>query len=175
MFFFDDDIVYPCNLIEEVVNTSSELNHAAIINYNKFHVHRYVGKKIVYSGVGDCQDPYKVMWCGHSMIPSKVYPKFVLDESYAARRDVLSPVSEECWLQPWLVWCDTPIVCMNFRWGKEIVPGLDKNGTRLMFYERDEATRMSYKDKCLYSVLQEYPFILEKYKNIFHYDGQSFV
>lgn len=170
VFFFDDDLVYKDTIIEEIMKKSEELKNKTIINYNLFSVHKYKGKHVKYTMVNARKSEYKYrMWCGHSMIPAKLYPKFLLEDEYVKKRDLLSPISEECWLQPWLVWLNTPITCMNFKFSK-IIEKLDhKNSLGCWYYKRDE-DGLSYKDKCLYAVLNEYNFIYEKYKKLFNYD-----
>ena len=168
IFFFDDDILYPKNIIEDIVNKSNELNNEKVINYNMFHKHKYVGKHIKYTLLFSNKEKY-IMYCGHSMFPSKLYPKFLLEDSYIQKRTLLSPISEECWINPWLIWLDIPVICMDFHWGKEIARNVKKTGLCSWYYKRDE-DGLSYKDKCLYAVLKEYPFIYEKYQRLFSYD-----
>lgn len=173
VFFFDDDIIYKETLIEDVMKRSEELGNKTIINYNKFWRHRYKKKHIEYMNEKVFNKEYTYyMWCGHSMIPSSVYPKFLLEDKYVKKRDMLSPVSEECWLQPWLVWQNIPIECMDFKWGKEVAHGVKKQGLCSWYYKLDD-NRLSYKDKCLNAVLKEFPFIYDKYKMYFNYDSEN--
>lgn len=170
VFFFDDDVIYKNTLIEEVMNKSEELGNKTIINYHSFVNHKYDGKHIKYSRRETDNKEYNYcMWCGHSMIPSKIYPKFLLEDEYVKKRDELSPISEECWLQPWLIWLNIPICCADCGCGEEVARNAKRLGLCSWYYKLDE-NRLSYKDKCLYAVLNEYNFIYEKYKKLFNYD-----
>ena len=170
VFFFDDDTIYPLDLIENVYKKSNELDHKYIVNYNKMGSYQFEGRHIKYSRNYVHHEGYDFpLWCGHCMIPSSVYPKYVLTDEYVAKRNELSPISEESWLQPFIVWEGIPVTCLNYHFGKSVVPNERYNGLCSWYYKKDE-NGLHYKDRWLYAVLKEYPYIYDKYVKCFGYD-----
>lgn len=172
VFFFDDDVRYDDKLIELVMIKHNEFPNA-VINYEHYAQHIYNGKHIIYKNLNDYSKPrLDVRWCGQSMIPANVYPKETLDEEHQKIRDEICPICDESWFTPWLVHHDIPIYCMHFGWGKNISPQVNMwHGLCASTHEK-ESNGYERRDNWLYAVLQTYPVILEKYKNMFKYEDQ---
>lgn len=170
VFLIDDDVRYADDLIESVLKTHQKFPNC-IICYNQYDKHEYNGKRILYGKKNKESKPMPNWnrWCGQSMIPAKLYPKDILDEAHQAVRDNSSPISDECWFQPWTVFYDIPIYHLFYDWGKDISPTINKwqGLTRLTHVK--EANGYTYRDNWLNNVLRAYPEILNKYKKLFRY------
>lgn len=170
VFLVDDDVKYDDKLIESVLNAHKKFDNT-IICYNYYPQHVYIGKRIIYKPVIVSKVPLvnKDRWCGQSMIPAKIYPKECLSDANQAIRDKADPVSDECWLQPWIVYYDIPLFHVGFSWGTDIDPKIDKWDGMCKFSHEKEANGLERRDNWLAAVLNAIPKLKEKYKKLFNY------
>lgn len=171
VFLIDDDVRYADNLIETVVG-KAEKYPGTIVCYNRYDRHRYSGKHILYGQPTPPNYPPDVneyRWCGQSMIPSSVYPKECLTEENQRIRDNTSPVSDECWFQPWIVKNDIPIVHCSYGWGEDIDKDNGKKQGLVAWSHQKDENGYERRDIWLNNVLSAYPDIMEKYKRLFNY------
>lgn len=175
VFFVDDDVKYSDNLISTVLKTHKRFPNC-IICYNRYALHKYRGRHIIYGKrVGDSYPQVnRVRWCGQSMIPAKLYPRVILGESYKSVRDRTSPISDECWFQPWTVFYDIPIYHLNFGWGSNICKDIDHNKGLCVSTHYTDSNGLERRDNWLHAVLEAYPDILEKYRRLFNYECDSY-
>ena len=98
-------------------------------------------------------------------------PKFkeILDDAHQAVRDRTSPISDECWFQPWTVYYDIPIFHLRYGWGIDIDPKIKKESGIVGWSHQIESNGLERRDNWLYSVLSNIPELLEKYKRLFNY------
>ena len=105
------------------------------------------------------------------MIPANLYPKELLTEEMQKIRNTCSPISDECWMQPWIVYKDIPIYYFNFGWGNEITS--DKNASQkaglVSYSHQKEKNGYERRDNWLYNTLRQNPKLLEKYKKLYNY------
>ena len=172
VFLIDDDVIYDKNLIKMVMDVHDKYPDS-IVCYNHYDKHRYKGKHILYGEYCQHNGLYvnQYRWCGQSMIPSSIYPKEVLTSDYQAIRDDSSPISDECWLQPWIVFHDIPIYYLNFGWGTDIDPATGKNTGIVSWSHQKDKNGYERRDIWLNNVLQKIPHLYTKYKVTFHYDS----
>lgn len=170
VFLIDDDVRYADDLIDTVMK-KSEMYPNSIICYNKYPAHEYKGKHIIY-GRSQGNGPFvnKTRWCGQSMIPSNIYPVECLTEENQEIRNRTSPVSDECWFQPWIVKNDIPIYHCNYGWGDDIDKNNGKNKGLVAWSHQKDENGYERRDIWLNNVLSAYPEIMEKYKNLFNYE-----
>ena len=170
VFFIDDDTIYNEKLIETVME-KHKIFPNSIICYTKYNPHEYIGRKILYNNSINSTTPLinKIRWCGQSMIPANIYPQEALSEKNQKIRNSTSPISDECWFQPWIVGNDIPIYYLNFGWGKNIAPDSQKNGIISFSHKKDE-NGYEKRDNWLYNVLLAYPSFYKKYQDLFNYD-----
>lgn len=170
IFLIDDDVYYSNELIETVMKTHEKFPDC-IICYNSYSPHVYDGRHIKYLKNLPESEPKANhnRWCGQSMIPAKIYPKTILDDAHQRMRNATSPISDECWFQPWTVYYDIPIFHLKFDWGKDISPNTGKNSGLVAWSHKKDNAGYTFRDNWLYAVLQAYPEILEKYKRKFNY------
>lgn len=170
VFLIDDDVRYADNLIQKVMETHSKFPNC-IVCYNQYSKHQYNGKRIIYGPPAPEKEPKANWnrWCGQSMIPSKLYPKEILDDAHQKIRNETSPISDECWFQPWTVYYDIPIFHLRYGWGENISKEIDKNKglTRLTHVKQEN--NFTYRENWMSAVLKAYPFILKKYTKLFGY------
>lgn len=171
VFLIDDDVKYADNLIETVMGVHQE-HPECIVCYNTYAFHEYKGKRIIYrnSTLGPGPHINKVRWCGQSMIPAAVYPKEVLDSSHQAIRNNTSPVSDECWMQPWIVMHDIPIYYLNYDWGIDLDRENGKDKGLVAWSHRKDDNGLEKRDNWLNAVLTAYPKIMAKYQDLFSYE-----
>ena len=172
VFLIDDDVRYSDNLIETVVRKAKQYPNT-IVCYNRYDQHRYVEKHILYGNPTPIDLPpfiNKYRWCGQSMIPSNIYPKECLTKENQEIRDRTSPVSDECWFQPWTVFYDIPIFHLSYGWGIDIDPKKSKWTGIVGFSHQKEANGYEKRDNWLYAVVSSYPEVFDKYKRLFNYD-----
>lgn len=170
VFLIDDDVRYADNLIETVINAYKKFNNC-IICYNRYDKHEYKGKRIIYGPAINEIAPQinKVRWCGQSMIPAKLYPKECLNDEYQKIRDKTDPISDECWIQPWIVYYDIPIFHLNYGWGEDLSKNINKwHGICAMSHQK-EANGLERRDNWLAAVLDAIPKLKEKYIKLFNY------
>lgn len=170
VFLIDDDVRYSDDLIQKVMEAHKKFPDS-IICYNSYPEHRYNGRRIIYGPEINENIPSvnKVRWCGQSMIPSKLYPKDILDQAHQEIRNKTSPISDECWFQPWTVYYDIPIFHLNYNWGIDIDPKKGKNTGIVAFSHQKEANGYEKRDNWMYSVISSYPEVFDKYKRLFNY------
>lgn len=170
VFLIDDDVKYSDDLIEHVMTTHEKYPNC-IVCYNNYNPHEYNGKHILYNNnrLGPGPHVNKIRWCGQSMIPVSVYPKEILDEKHKAVRNRTSPVSDECWFQPWVVFYDIPIYYLSHGWGTDIDPNNGKNKGLVSWSHQVDSNGYEKRDNWLNSVLTAYPDILKKYMREFNY------
>ena len=170
VFLIDDDVRYADDLIEKVMDAHKTYPDS-IICYNQYNPHLYNGKHILYKNNRSGQGPHTnvTRWCGQSMIPSKLYPKEILDDAHQEVRNKTSPISDECWFQPWIVYNDISIYHLKYGWGTDIDPKKGKNTGLVSFSHQKESNGYERRDNWLFAVLSAYPQILEKYKRLFNY------
>lgn len=170
VFLIDDDVYYDNKLIETVVSKAKQYPNT-IICYNQYNPHDYRGKRILYNNNRYGNGPLlnKVRWCGQSMIPSIIYPKECLTKENQEIRDRTSPISDECWFQPWIVKNDIPIVYCSYGWGTDIDPNNGKSKGIVAWSHQKESNGLERRDNWLYAVLSAYPEIMEKYRRLFNY------
>lgn len=171
VFLIDDDVMYRPSLIESVMRLHRACPNS-IVCYNNYHVHKYSGRHIKYEmstlGVGPFVN--KVRWCGQSMIPAGLYPQEILDAEHQAIRNKTSPISDECWFQPWVVFHDIPIMYAHYDWGVDIDPNNGKDKGLVSWSHKKCANGYEHRDNWLYAVLCAYPQLLNKYKKEFGYE-----
>lgn len=169
VFFFDDDVDYNPKLIETVMKDHQKYPNT-IINYEWYSEHIYYGRKIIYANQGRIKVPStKIRWCGQSMIPVSIYPKEVLLKENVDIRDKISPICDESWLTPWLVYHNIPIFCEHFGWGENLDKNIDKNDGLKKYTHEIQENGYERRDNWLNNVLQKYPFLLKKYIETFNY------
>lgn len=170
VFLIDDDVRYADDLIETVIGKAEKWPNT-IVCYNRYNRHLYRGKRIVYGHTipADLPPTTRYRWCGQSMIPSNIYPKECLTEENQKIRDNTSPVSDECWFQPWIVKNDIPICYCNYGWGEDIDPNNGKSKGIVAWSHQREANGLERRDNWLFAVLSAYPEIMEKYRRLFNY------
>ena len=170
VFLIDDDVRYSDDLIQKVMETHNKFPNC-IICYNRYPEHKYNGRRIIYGPEINEIEPAinKVRWCGQSMIPSKLYPKEILDNKHQEVRNKTSPISDECWFQPWTVFYDIPIFHLRYRWGIDIDPKKSKWTGIVGFSHQKEANGYEKRDNWLYAVVSSYPEVFDKYKRLFNY------
>lgn len=170
VFLIDDDVRYADNLIQTVMETHTKYPDC-IVCYNQYSKHQYNGRRIIYGYPAKETEPKANYnrWCGQSMIPSKLYPKEILDEAHQQIRDNTSQISDECWFQPWTVYYDIPIYHLNFSWGIDIDPKKGKNTGIVAFSHQKETNGYEKRDNWMHAVITSYPEIFEKYKRLFSY------
>jgi len=103
------------------------------------------------------------------MIPVSVYPQEILDNAHKIVRGKTSPVSDECWFQPWIVFHDIPIVFLSYGWGEDLDSDNGKDKGLVGWSHQKDANGLEKRDNWLYAVIQSYPEILKKYRTLFHY------
>lgn len=170
VFLIDDDVRYNDKLIETVVSYHKRFPNCMIC-YNRYPYHKYNGRRIIY-GKGVIEHAPQVnlvRWCGQSMIPSNLYPKLILDDAYQEIRDKTSPVSDECWFQPWTVLYDIPILHLGFDWGVDIDNTISKWNGLCKSSHFVEPNGYERRDNWLFAVVSSYPALLEKYKRLYNY------
>ena len=170
VFLIDDDVKYANNLIETVMGVHKK-HPNCIVCYNNYATHKYKGRRIIYenSKLGAGPHVNKVRWCGQSMIPVSLYPMEILDTAHQAVRDKTSPVSDECWFQPWIVLHDIPVYFLTYGWGEDIDPANGKNKGLVAWSHKKDSNGYEKRDNWLNAVLHAYPQILAKYKKEFNY------
>lgn len=171
IFIIDDDTYYANSLIETVMKWHEKYPNA-VISYNSASIHKYAGKHILYPGTPMCQPP-RVNFGrinGNSMFPFKVMPKAVYERGYEETRDKCTPICDESWITPWLVYFDVPIIWLNFGWGVEINHAkVDMNKGLVSQTHKIEANGLERRDNWLANVLDAFPKIKEKYERLFNY------
>lgn len=171
VFLMDDDVEYDPSLIENVVAIARQYPDTIVL-YNRYSPHIYDGIRIKYKREKECLSggPYinKIRWCGQSMIPSNLYPTVILGDSYQRIRNETSPISDECWFQPWVVYYDIPLYCCDFGWGKDI---FDETGKRtgLISWSHKKENGFELRDLWLNRVLLSFPELFDKYEKEFNY------
>lgn len=170
VFLIDDDVYYSNDLIQNVMNNHKKFSDC-IICYNRYPCHIYKGKHIIYTHSAIETKPMinHNRWCGQSMIPAKLYPKIILDEEHQKTRNNTSPISDECWIQPWTVYYDIPIFHLKYNWGIDINPKINKWTGLCSWSHSKDSNGYEKRDNWLNAVLSAYPEILEKYKRLFNY------
>ncbi len=170
VFLIDDDVRYADDLIETVIGKAEKWPNT-IVCYNRYNRHLYRGKRIIYGHTipADLPPTTRYRWCGQSMIPSNIYPKECLTEENQKIRDNTSPVSDECWFQPWIVKNDIPICYCNYGWGEDIDPNNGKSKGIVAWSHQREANGLERRDNWLFAVLSAYHDIMEKYRRQFNY------
>lgn len=170
VFFLDDDVRYSDDLIKTVMKFHEQYQNC-IICYNSYSPHKYNGKHILYTTVYESSPQINVIrWCGQSMIPSNIYPKYILSNEYQIVRDRVSPISDECWFQPWTVWHDIPILHLRYGWGQNIDKNINMWSGLCKSTHEKCSNGLEKRDNWLYATLTAYPYIYEKYKRLFKYD-----
>ena len=170
IFIIDDDTYYADNLIETVMKVH-EQHPNAVISYNRASCHYYRGKHMLYP-VSPLGGPYVNVGRinGNSMFPYKVMPKAVYEKGYIETRDKCTPICDESWITPWLVYFDVPIIWLNFGWGTEIDHSkVDMNKGLVSQTHKVEENGLERRDNWLANVLNAFPKIKEKYEKLFNY------
>lgn len=170
IFIVDDDTYYANNLIETVMKTHDK-HPDAVICYNRASYHKYKGKHILYP-ISPLGGPYINVGRinGNSMFPFKVMPKAVYAKGNIETRDQCTPICDESWITPWLVYFDVPIIWLNFGWGTEINPTKVKMSNGLVSQtHKVERNGLERRDNWLANVLDAFPKIKEKYERLFNY------
>ena len=172
VFLLDDDVEYDKKLIETVINCAKN-NENTIILYHNYSSHVYQGKHIIYTpdskNIMNKKEINKFRWCGQSMIPVKIYPKEILSEANQNIRNKVSPISDECWFQPWVVYYDIPLYACTFNWGTDLNNTMN-TGINSWSHQKEE-NGYTRRDNWLNAVLNAYPEIYKKYKKLFNYDN----
>lgn len=170
VFLIDDDVRYANDLIERVMNTHQKYPNC-IVCYNPYESHTYDGVKIRYHKRLPEDRPMAChnRWCGQSMIPAKIYPIKILSASYQAIRNRTSPISDECWFQPWTVYYDIPIYHLDYDWGTDLDTSINKWDGLCKYSHQRDTNGLERRDNWLNAVLKSFPEILEKYKRLFNY------
>jgi len=170
VFLIDDDVKYNDDLLKITMEKHQEFPDS-IICYNNYDLHKYFKKRImyVYSDLGPGPHINKVRWLGQSMIPSVLYPKEVLSSENQKIRNECSPISDECWFQPWVVYKDISLYYLNFGWGTEINPKIKKDEGVCVYTRKKDKNGYTFRENWLNNVLNAYPQILKKYHDLFGY------
>ena len=170
VFIIDDDTFHKDTLISTVMEYHTKYPNA-VISYNNGTLHQYQGKHILYNASPN-GGPYTNLGRinGNSMFPAHIMPKEVYSYDYANQRDYCTPICDESWITPWLVYYDIPIIWLNFGWGTEIDPEHIKLMDGLVSQTHQiESNGLERRDNWLSNVLDTFPFIKEKYVRLFHY------
>lgn len=170
VFIIDDDTFHKDTLISTVMEYHTKYPNA-VISYNNGTLHQYQGKHILYNASPN-GGPYTNLGRinGNSMFPAHIMPKEVYSYDYAKQRDYCTPICDESWITPWLVYYDIPIIWLNFGWGTEIDPEHIKLMDGLVSQtHKIESNGLERRDNWLSNVLDTFPFIKEKYVRLFHY------
>jgi len=169
IFIIDDDTYYADNLIETVMKVHEQYPEA-IISYHVASLHKYNGKHILYpeSPVGG---PYVNLGRinGNSMFPFDATPKAIYEKGYYEVRDKCTPICDESWIMPWLVYFDVPIIWMHFGWGTQINPKINMWKGLAPMTHQIENNGLERRDNWLANVLDAFPKIREKYEKLFNY------
>lgn len=170
IFIIDDDTYYANNLIETVMACHKKYPDA-VISYNQASCHKYVGRHMLYP-ISPLGGPFINVGRinGNSMFPFNSVPKEVYDKNNVAIRDLCTPICDESWITPWLVYYDVPIIWLNFGWGTEINSNIKMNEGLVSQTHKIESNGLERRDNWLYNVLTAFPFIKEKYKRLFNYE-----
>lgn len=170
VFLIDDDVIYDARLIKTVMDVHMKCPNM-IVCYNHYDKHRYNGKHILYGEPCKYGAWYlnQYRWCGQSMIPASVYPHEVLSEALQEYRDKTSPVSDECWFQPWVVYHDIPIFYLGFGWGTDISKDTGKDTGLVSWSHQKDVSGYERRDKWLGAVLDGKPELKNKYIRLFNY------
>ena len=171
VFLIDDDVRYADNLIETVMRVHA-VAPKCIVCYNNYDLHLYDGFRILYktSTLGMGPHINKVRWCGQSMIPVKLYPCEVLSRECQQIRNQVSPVSDECWLQPFIVLHHIPICFLNFGWGDDISHDTGKQSGLVSWTHRKDPNGYTKRDNWLRAVVSSFDVIQKVYKTEFNYE-----
>lgn len=175
VFLIDDDVRYNDKLIESVLNSHKKYPDS-IVCYNPYNTHEYIGRRILYKN--DLNTPLdtktlnKYRWCGQSMIPAKIYPKECLSDENQKIRNNTSPVSDECWFQPWIVYNNISIVYLKLGWGEDIDKNNGKRKGIVSWSHKKDPNGYEKRDNWLYAVLSSYPNILKIYSDLFKYNSK---
>jgi hypothetical protein len=170
VYIIDDDTYYDSKLIETVELTHKQ-HPNCIVCYNVSGRHNYIGKHILYydTPVGG---PYVNLGRinGNCMFPAGIVPIEIYDPNYIKIRDELTPICDETWITPWLVYYDVPIYYHAFGWGNEINPAYCKMTNGLVSQTHViETNGLERRDNWLSAILDKFPLIKSKYVNLFAY------
>lgn len=170
VFLIDDDVRYADNLIETVMGVHQK-HPKCIVCYNTYDLHEYTGRHILYrhSTLGSGPHINKVRWCGQSMIPVNMYPMEILDTEHQIIRNQTSPISDECWVQPWIVFYDIPLYFCSYEWGDDLDCMTGKFTGLVSWTHNKEPNGLTKRDNWLYAVLNAYPILMQKYVKEFNY------
>ena len=170
IFIIDDDTYYANNLIAKVMAVHNKYPNA-IISYNHASKHLYKGKHMLYPPSptgGPFINVGRIN--GNSMFPVHIVPKEIYSTENREIRDKCTPICDESWITPWLVYYDVPIIWLNFGWGTEIDPVNIKMQNGLVSQtHKIESNGLERRDNWLAAVLDAFPAIKEKYVRLFNY------
>jgi hypothetical protein len=103
------------------------------------------------------------------MFPVDVVPKEIYSQENESIRDKCTPICDETWITPWLVYYDIPIVYLNFGWGTEIDSRIKMYDGLVRYTHQRESNGLERRDNWLSAVLDAFPQIKEKYVKLFNY------
>lgn len=169
VFLLDDDVEYDMCLISKCIK-AHQMYPNAIVCFNRYSKHLYNGKRIVYRQTGDYSKPRTdTHWCKQSLFPAKLFPKEVF--RFEELRDQCSPICVETWYDPFIVKNNIPILHLNFNWGKDISPAINKKEGLVKYSHEIEENGYERRDNWLYNTLKAFPEIMEIYKKRFGYEA----
>lgn len=172
VFLIDDDVRYDDRLVESTLSLHME-NPTSVINYERYSEHLYSGRKILYGNLDKFRSPtFRVRMCGQSMIPSMVYPRMSLSPDNVAIRDLVTPINDELWLQPWLVHSRIPVLNQHFGWGVDIDKKIDHRMGLCRYSAETQENGMSRNDTWLSRILEAFPAFMNDYVVLFGYGNK---
>lgn len=171
VFLIDDDVIYHDNLIKSIMDVHAK-RPDAIVCYNRYPKHKYSGRHILYEDIAPVGGPFVNIyrWCGQSMIPVNIYPKEILDDEHQKIRNQTSPISDECWFQPWVVLHNIPIFYCSYDWGTDISKNTGKDSGLVSWSHALDNNGFEKRDNWLYATVHAFKELAEKYKRTFNYD-----
>ena len=169
VFSIDDDVLYSEKLIETTMEVHDR-HPLSPINYEAYSEHLYRGHRTLYGNFNKHDKPSTmVRLCGQSMVPSVMYPRTSLSRQNVAIRDRTSPINDEPWINPWMVWIGASVLNQHFGWGTDIDKNINKWDGLCSKVHKEAEPGMSWNDKWLYAVLNEYPDFMKAYEERFGY------
>lgn len=170
VFSIDDDVEYDKNLIKTIMEEHKK-HPNSIFNYELYSEHVYEGIKIKYKNFNKYKSSpsIRIRYCGQSMIPSYMYPKYILNEKIENIRDKICPVCDESWTNPWIVHNNISIVNMNFGWGTDISSNIDHKQGLCKSTNQPDKDGLTPREKWLNAVLTTFPSLLKDYERLFNY------
>lgn len=170
VFLVDDDVCYSNDLIQRCLQAHDKFPNA-IVGYNHYSQHIYNGYRILYNEPNiDWSIPrFDTRLCTQCMIPAYLYPQQALLSENLVKRDVLCPVCDETWLDPFRVYANIPILHLNYGWGVDISSNISHQNGLCKYTHLVDSNGYEKRDNWLKNVLLAFPEFLSVYKTKWKY------